>query len=73
MDEDEYELDDDDECTCDFTDEDMCPIHYRIDDGTDEDEMGEEILEPTVECDCKEDAAKPFGGHKKDCSNAIPF
>jgi hypothetical protein len=26
-----------------------------------------------VPCDCREDAAKPWGGHKPDCPNAIPF
>ncbi len=28
----------DDECTCDITGEDGCPIHYPIDDGSDDDE-----------------------------------
>jgi hypothetical protein len=31
-------IDDDDECTCDIDGEDSCPLHYPIDDGTDDDD-----------------------------------
>lgn len=34
-----YELEDElDACTCDFDEQDSCPVHYRIDDGSDEDD-----------------------------------
>ena len=36
-------LDEDEECTCDMDgDEDTCPAHYHIDDGSDEDEHEDE-------------------------------
>jgi len=36
----EYEemLDEEDACTCDFDEPDNCPVHYPIDDGSDEDD-----------------------------------
>lgn len=35
----------------------------------------EELEKPQhlIFCDCEEDATKLYGGHKKDCPNAIPF
>jgi hypothetical protein len=39
MTEEEWEWDEDfAECTCDITGEDGCPIHYPIDDESDDDE-----------------------------------
>ena len=33
-------FEDDEKCTCDITGEDECPVHYLIDDGTEEEEEG---------------------------------
>jgi hypothetical protein len=37
--------------------------------------LARELLKETkvIPCDCVEDGAKLWGGHKKDCPNAIPF
>ena len=34
----EWDEEDFAECTCDIDDEDSCPIHYPIDDGSDDDD-----------------------------------
>ena len=43
----EYELEDEEDiCTCDFDEDEFCPLHYPIDDGSDDDNYEEEDLRP---------------------------
>lgn len=39
---DEIDDDEEDACTCDFDEPENCPVHYPIDDGSEDDEMGVE-------------------------------
>ena len=41
MPEDEEDEQDLEDCTCDITGEDACPVHYPIDDGTDSEDEDE--------------------------------